>query len=486
MASNRFLDRTITTGDLASTWHWTNGSTNVHSLAGNATTCCAGGTPLVAGDYIKAATKLEWYRIASVTDANTIVLAYAYREATIDPDTTAFVDVSVQDGSTVAKAFVHLAQYTETEARAAGDVLYCRRGQTHTHKAVNMTTDEAGTLASYIVVIADDGTNWAGEGGLADTIFDGADDTTFTWLFDNSYWRFEELKFTRVDSVNGVQFSGSSSRLINLTLDDNDGATAGCRITSTAAYASGCTFSNSAVGLNTATNFGIWVDKCTFDTNTLGFQSAISMLCTDCAFTNNTTDVTFSQTNIVQRFMSCALDLTKVTISSTSDPRGRAVPVAIFQDCGNAKDQNKAYYALGYCSRETAGFIRAGGADTSIKAIGYLALDDLPESPLVIYEAWIYSDGTSHTYTVYALADGGWAALPTSAQLWLEANYFDQAGDAGRANVKSNDAIAAEETWTPLDVTCDPAAAGMVQLRICLSKYQASKEIWVDPLIVVT
>jgi len=480
--ANRFLDRTITTGDLASTWHWTNGSTDVHSLAGNATTCCAGGTPLVAGDYIKAATKLEWYRIASVTDANTIVLAYAYREATIDPDTTAFVDVSVQDGSTVAKAFVHLYQYISTENRAAGDVLYCRRAQTHTHKALNMTTDEAGTLTSYITVIADDGTYWAGEGGLADPIFDGADDTTYTWLMDNNYWRFEELKFTRIDNNTGVAFNAIGMRLINCEVDDCDGTYA-LYVGDTASYVSGCTVKNCAGrGINGMT--GLIITGCTLDSNgTSLYLNASGTRVIETTITNSTVDLFIGITARVCVMIGCSLDFAKITYTGDAGQRNN-VAVA-FIDC-NTKNDNRIYMGLGYTSRQTAGFIRAGGADTSIKAIGYATLDDYADTPFIIYEAWIYSDGASHIYTVYVLADGGWAALPTSAQLWLEANYFDQAGDAGRANVKSNDAIAAEETWTPLDVTCDPAAAGMVQLRICLSKYEANKEIWVDPLIVVT
>ena len=482
--ANRFLDRTITTGNLASTWHWTNGSTDVHSLAGNATTCCAGGTPLVAGDYIKAATKLEWYRIASVTDANTIVLAYAYREATIDPDTTAFVDVSVQDGSTVAKAFVHLTQYTETEARAAGDVLYCRRAQTHTHKAVNMTTDEAGTLPSYIVVIADDGTNWAGEGGLADPIFDGADDTTYTWNMDNNYWRFEELKFTRIDNSNGVAFSGAGVRLINCEVDDNDG-TNGVNMTSAAAYISGCTMKNcSSRGMLSGNNAQI-ITGCTFDSNgTSLYLNANGTRVIETTITNSTTDLTLSASGYSIVFRGCSLDFTKISYSGGIAQRNDII--CVFIDSNNTKNDNRAYTGLGYTSRQTVGFIRAGGADTSIKAIGYSTLDDYADTPFIIYETWIYNSGAAATYTVYVLADGTWAALPTSAQLWLEANYFDQAGDAGRANVKSNDAIGAEETWTALDVTCTPAAAGMVQLRVCLSKYEASKEIWVDPLMVVT
>ena len=100
---NRFLDRTNKTGDLTGTWDWTNASTAVTAVAASGDAINDG---LVAGDYIKSSNKLEWYKVATVTDKDNLVLSYAYQEATENGATTEWSDISVNDGSDISKAYV--------------------------------------------------------------------------------------------------------------------------------------------------------------------------------------------------------------------------------------------------------------------------------------------------------------------------------------------------------------------------------------------
>lgn len=218
--ANRFLDRTITTGNLTGTWDWTNGSNSVTAVAASGDAINDG---LQAGDYVRSTAKNEWYKVSAVPDKDTITLAQNYQEANEGGATVCWSDVSVQDGTTIAKAFVHINEFTTDEARAAGDVLYVRRGQTHHHEAVDITFDENGTSAAHIKIIADDGTYWSGEGGLADPIFDfnGAS-INFSQTQDN-YWWFEELHWYDSHDVFGalvLQQNNRGTVIKNCTVED--------------------------------------------------------------------------------------------------------------------------------------------------------------------------------------------------------------------------------------------------------------------------
>ena len=119
---NFFLDRLNKSGDLAGTWTFTNASTAVAGSGGNAQTL-----GLTAGDYVKAAAIDEWYKIASVTNEDAIVLALAFVQATQTSVVGSYADVSVNDGTTAGKAFVNMRQFTTDLVRSAGDKLYVRR-----------------------------------------------------------------------------------------------------------------------------------------------------------------------------------------------------------------------------------------------------------------------------------------------------------------------------------------------------------------------
>ena len=138
------LDNTNKTGNLTGTWNWTATSTAVTAVAASGDAVNDG---LVAGDYIKSSIKLEWYKVATVTDKDNLVLSYAYAEATEAGATTEWADISVNDGTTAAKAFVHINEYSTDLARTAGDRLLGRRAQTHLCLGSNIVFDEVGTLA---------------------------------------------------------------------------------------------------------------------------------------------------------------------------------------------------------------------------------------------------------------------------------------------------------------------------------------------------
>ena len=202
--ANYFLDRTNKNGDLAGTWTFTNGSASVAGSNGNAQTLGLG-----AGDYIKPNGTDEWYKIASVGGENGITLAYNFAQANQTSVTANYADVSVNNGSTTGKAFVHINQFTTDTARSAGDVLYVRRNQTHLHmQAIDITFDENGTITSPIEVVGDNGTGWAGDSNVK-PIFDFNTGSRYFSL-SKTYWNFRRLIFNGGDNGYGHCLVGAA------------------------------------------------------------------------------------------------------------------------------------------------------------------------------------------------------------------------------------------------------------------------------------
>lgn len=486
---NYFLDRLNSSGNLAGVnWTFTNGSTAVN---------CAGGggnanVVLAATDYVKPNGKNEWYKVASVTDANNFVLSYAFAQANT-ADTCNYSDVSVNTGLTVLTAWVHPNRYTADTTRTAGDTLYCRRNQTHLIEGVNLNVAvTVGNATNKITVMADDDTGWAGESGPVTFDFNASTKGAVTI---KNWWQYKNLVFHDSKGTDGM---------FNLS------STAGW------SYFEGCTFdtANSTYGaLNQAGAVNIVIKDCvftscigggglyvgnpafgtkvyntTFDGCTKGFN-ATNNYCSnfyfeDCNFgvssINATSDV--DATRIASAvFRNCRLSSTTPIGNRTSMQYDSS---AKFIDMDNTKNKNITYYGEGTVTRVTTP-VRDGGADTSLQCEPTAKADDDSKFPFVCYETWIYNAAESKTYTVYVYADGTWSALPTAAQLYLEVSYFDAAGDSGRTTVVSDETIAGEEAWTALNVTCNPAAAGPVHLSVYLTLYEASKYIYIDPKVVI-
>ena len=481
---NRFLDRTNKTGDLTGTWNWTVTSTAVTAVAASGD---AENDGLVAGDYIKSSAKLEWYKVATVTDKDNLVLSYAYREATENGATVEWSDVSVEDGTTAAKAFCNVIQYTQDEARSAADILQCRRGQTHTVMGILVGFDEDGTINAPIVIQSDDGTGWIAEIASANTIFDfGAYDKHFKPELDN-YWDFKDLEFNNGGGTYGSAFQVSGSigtRFIDCEFSDMAaGGSYGAvyLFNACGVYFEGCVWNNN-VGRAVRNAYGGsgTIIGCTVDgQDTAGFAFISGV------YTVSDTDMGVTTTNVVDIAASegARMICRNVVLNSGTPYTVSGLDTTInIQDYGSTQLDNRKYNLLANILRDVA-HTRVGGADTALKVEPLVSCGAL--HPSLCYETWVYNAGAAATYTIWMDASGTWAALPTNTELWVEVAYFDGA-DGDRATVVSNDVIAVEGTWAAFDVTCTPAAAGPVRLRVWLSLYEAGNFIHIDPLVVVS
>ena len=470
------LDNTNKTGNLTGTWDWTNASTAVTAVAASGDAVNDG---LVAGDYIKSSAKLEWYKVATVTDKDNLVLAYAYAEATENGATVEWADISTNDGTSAAKAFVHINEYSTDLARTAGDRLCARRGQTHLVLGTSIAFDEDGTLADWLEVLGDDGTFWAGETGNADPIFDFSTGNKEMLLTSDLYWHFTDI---HTKNGTGSHFdllsSNTLTRLTRVYMEDCGSAYGALYNAGGIAELEDCDFDGCSTGLRFTNSTSVKCWKCRFNDNDLGVYLSGELILDECNFGGvaaNTVD--FNLLGTMARVIGRDVVL---TTGVGSIALGSYVKI---MDTDATKNANQAYYNNGTLLRDT-GTVRVGGANSAIKVEPLT--NCIPNFPLLCYETWVYNAGAEATYTVYMTASGAWGTLPTNTQLWLEAAYFDNAGDAGRSVAVSDDVIAVEGTWAAFDVTCTPNAAGPVRLRVWLNLFSASDFIHIDPLVVVS
>ena len=481
---NRFLDRTNKTGDLTGTWNWTATSTAVTAVAASGDAINDG---LVAGDYIKSSAKLEWYKVATVTDKDNLILSYAYAEATENGATIEWSDLSVEDGTTAAKAFCHVLQYTQDEARGAADILQCRRGQTHTVMGIIIEFDEDGTVNAPIVIQSDDGTGWIAEIASANTIFDfGATTKQLKPNLDN-YWDFKDLEFNNGANNNGSVAEVDASygiRFIGCEFSDMaGGGSDGVIYLNVAAdtYFESCIWNNNpgrairSLYGGSATIIGCTIDGQT--TSGFRFESGFFLV--------SDTDMGVTTTNVTDLVaVRGARVICRNVVLNSGIPYelGQLDSTINIQDYDSTQLDNRKYNLLATILRDVA-HTRVGGADTAIKVEPLVSCGAV--HPALCYETWVYNAGAEATYTIWMDASGAWGALPANTELWVEVAYFDGA-DGDRATVVSTDVIAVEGTWKDFDVTCTPAAAGPVRLRVWLSKYEAGNFIHIDQGVVVS
>ncbi len=480
---NRMLDRGNKTGDLTGAgWTFTNLSPNVTAPGTDGIAL----TELATGDYVKPTGTNEWYKVATVTDDDNFVLSYDFFQATQTNVVTNYADESVNDGSDASKAFVHMNQYATDEVRSVGDILHCRRGQTHLHEATLLFADEDGTPNSYIYIIADDGTYWAGEGGNAKPIFDfGTSGSRLDWDGGN-YWQFNDLGFTNgTGSYGYVRDGGIRNRWINCDFKGGDGGAYGnvFLIVSTMAYFEGCIWEdNGAKCTNHYSGSSAEYQSCAFDNNGLCIDASSGhAYLSDIGFGETTPNIGLNITVTSHGYVIG----NNVRLESDAKINVNAEGWDAFiglMDKDDTKNANKTWKTEGTIERIT-GTVRSGGSDSSLECVPYANVGD--KQPFLMYEIWVYNGGSLTTNTMWMQATDTWAALPTSAQLYIEAYYFNDT-DTGRTTTVSTNTISAEDTWTDFNITYNPSGAGPVRLRAYLTKYESGKKIIIDPLVVFT
>lgn len=140
---------------------------------------------------------------------------------------------------------------------------------------------------------------------------------------------------------------------------------------------------------------------------------------------------------------------------------------------------------------------RTGGADSVLDILYNLSpdlinysnpADIMPILPIIEHEIEATTDSKSYRY--YIQSDG---AL-TIDNLWMELEYVDSYDDTSeytKAIVKSDETISARadaEDWTQyIEVTgIVPAVASKVRIKVFCSYYNATNNIYIDPMVVIS
>lgn len=113
-----------------------------------------------------------------------------------------------------------------------------------------------------------------------------------------------------------------------------------------------------------------------------------------------------------------------------------------------------------------------------------------PQSYIKLFEYPIYADTSSKTYSMYFMATSSTAfnsAPFTSTQtgsstpeMYIECEYYNETSGADRFLKRSNtaSAFAADGTWDPISVTCQPTQSGILYLRGWYAKPNDGRSNW--------
>jgi hypothetical protein len=79
-----------------------------------------------------------------------------------------------------------------------------------------------------------------------------------------------------------------------------------------------------------------------------------------------------------------------------------------------------------------------------------------------------------------------WTSFPTSAELYIEAEYYDSALGWTTTKLKSTQVLTDNTTWTALTLSFAPSRVGDVVYRIVLQKYEAGASVYLDHALYYT
>ena len=482
MAATYYIDNTNATGNLTGTdWTFTNASTAVTS-AGDGDAVNDG---LVAGDYIRANGGTQWYKVATVTDADNLVITPAFQQSTISGTATInWQDVSVKDGTSTANAWCHPALYTTDTVRTAGDIGKMRANQTHVMAGIDLLFDEDGTVAALIQLKSCDSVDdpWT-DASDAHVTFDFSDTAFDCVLFTDEYWQFENIDFIQSSDASGAINLGIAYpiKIIDCVFRDNN--TIGLRFSG---YGNidieSCNFyDNGTVNFNLVTG-SAHIKNSTFNGGAattddgIRIQSGL-LLIEDSTFGVTTTHDAASIRNYNgQAFVIARRCKFDDAVEMYSVLNGSYLKS---EDHDQVEGAHKSYYWHGTIEKETTE-VRAGGATSSIKVTPNAnCTTNFPVMAMEWEEQSVpASEQTRGVAIKQGLADP--TGFPTNVQLYLEAEYYNHATNDTVATAVSTAAISVYNTWTWFPVVFTPAQAQKVRYRVWLGIKKSAEAYYVD------
>lgn len=471
-----YMDRLNKSGDLAGTWTFTQTSAAVAGVGGNAQTLGLG-----AGDYVKAAAIDEWYKISAVGGENAITLAYNFVAATQAGVVASYADVSVNDGTTTGKAFVHPNQFTTDLLRTAGDIVYVRRNQTHLIMAVVVNFDEDGTKALPMEFVGDDGTGWAGDADVKPTFNFGTSSFNFNTSGDD-YWNFRRIIINGGSNVQGVFIVGGNfDWFYDCATQNCTGGGYGVTFLWNGQnyYFENCAWTgNSNNAVNQYQGSYAKFVNCTWNGNSNCLANGATGAVADligCSFGTSSANTGYNiycGTNAKAYARNCVFEAGATKIQAAGAKSG-----VYSEDHNSVKGDHKAWFYEGTIIKDTV-TVRVGGASSSAKVAPSTTIATYPYL-FTIFEACMYAPAVAKTYSLYMLGNA-WTTLPTAGQLYTEVEYFDEAGTAHKTTSVSTAVLAVNDLWYEFPVTVHPAADGLLRIRAYLTKYQAGAYVYVD------
>lgn len=497
-ATNYYIDHDNASGTITGTWTFTNGSDTVTANSdGNAQ------AELAVGDWIQPGDNTaEWYAIESITDDDTLVLLCDWKQANITDttDATRFSDISVNDGTTTAKAFVHITAYITDTALAPGDVGYVRANKTYVYASQNMNFDDDSDVSDYQYLIGCDSvTNdpWSDGSDVKPIIdFDGS-----TYKVTGHSWKYlwiERLDFRDSASGSGMFLSyntaiGTYVKSCNFQKSSSIGDEA--FICNGEWIIDSCTFSDcKGATIYVGKTSRVTIKNCTIDAgsvvgSTYGIQSSyasqVYVIDSTIAGSNafSTAAVKTAQGGVVH--------LRNVTFGTESYVLFGSYDAGGFiysEDHDGVFEAHLGKRKAGDAERDT-GTVHSGGANSSVKltpangrcgALRAITIKGDSWTPEPDFAIWAEAD-TEIKVSVWACVDSAWDSALTAEECYIKTSHLSNAGSAARTETQSNEQISnTAKTWTELSTTITPARDGFVYVTFFLAKYDADESVYVD------
>jgi hypothetical protein len=371
-----YMDFNASTGAFTGVATFTNGSKNVTGVGTNFTAAVA------ATSYVRVSTVgggTEWYRINTITSDTAMALVINFAQANVADGSgaTLYSNVATNDGSTIAKAFCHLNQFTTDTTRTAGDILKVRANQTNVVAGTDIAFDEDGTVTNYDEIrgcsVVDDP---FGDASNVQPIFDFGNTAYKVTLSADDYWRLYNIEVTNNNSSSGLITIGVDLGIVldTVTLHGaNNAAGGGITLTSTSSrgvvqhsilysnisnniyVGGGYLFINACIlngGLAT-TDYGIW--------NAATSSSIFALSCSTLGLTttHDVSSLYIGAGKIIYGANNSLADFTQVTFSSTN-----SLTAFLDEDNSQVLGTQAAWYCSGTVTKSST-VLRTGGGTSS-------------------------------------------------------------------------------------------------------------------------
>jgi hypothetical protein len=153
------------------------------------------------------------------------------------------------------------------------------------------------------------------------------------------------------------------------------------------------------------------------------------------------------------------------------------------EDYNKVLGASYAYLPTGDVIKNTA-TVRAGGAVSSLEVVPLSNCAVI--APIQIFEWTELSVAASaQNKSVYIRADAAWSVYPTATELYIEAEYISNGTTFATTIVKSTAVLNHASNWIQFTIPgFTPAVVGHVRYRAFLKKYEASRKIYCDAMLV--